>query len=105
LAIQSSGIGIEDVHPCKAAVTNGALPIDSEFTCAFGHGNVGITRKEANTIIKTLQETYLSSIQDAPKGRILDECYDLDTMQPDDELRKLYDEVLEELRGCGIGFK
>jgi len=30
LAIQSSGMGIEDVHPNKAVVTNGALPIDSE---------------------------------------------------------------------------
>lgn len=105
LAIQSSGIGIEDVHPCKAAVTNGALPIDGEFTCSFGHGNIGITRKEANSIIKQLQEKYLHSIKDAPKGRILDECYDLATMQPDDELRKLYDEVIEELKGHGINFK
>jgi hypothetical protein len=86
-------------------VTNGALPIDSEFTCSFGHGNIGITRKEANSIIKKLQEKYLSSIKDAPKGRILDECYDLETMQPDDELRKLYDEVVEELKGYGINFK
>ncbi len=105
LAIQSSGIGIEDVHPCKAAVTNGSLPIDSEFTCSFGHGNIGITRKEANSIIKKLQEKYLYQIKDAPKGRILDECYDLETMLPDEELCTLYDEVIEELKGYGIGFK
>lgn len=105
LAIQSSGIGIEDVHPNKAVGTNQALPIDSEFTCSFGHGNVGITRKEANKIIKKLQEKYLDHIKDAPKGRDLYQCYDLETMKPDDKLSKLYDEVIEELKGFGIKFK
>jgi methylamine--corrinoid protein Co-methyltransferase len=105
LAIQSSGIGIEDVHPNKAVGTNQALPIDSEFTCSFGHGNVGITRKEANKIIKKLQEKYLDTIKEAPKGRNLYECYDLETMTPDDELCNLYEEVIEELKGYGINFK
>ena len=105
LAIQSSGIGIEDVHPNKAVGTNQALPIDSEFTCSFGHGNVGITRKEANSIIKKLMEKYMPSIKNPPKGRNLYECYDLETMKPDDELCKLYDEVIKELKGRGINFK
>jgi hypothetical protein len=105
LAIQSSGIGIEDVHPNKAVGTNQALPIDSQFTCAFGHGNIGITRKEANSIIKKLQETFLDKIKDPPKGRNLYECYDLETMQPDDELRNLYGEVVDELKGYGINLK
>jgi methylamine--corrinoid protein Co-methyltransferase len=105
LAIQSSGIGIEDVHPNKAVGTNQALPLDSEFTCSFGHGNVGITRKKANSIIKKLQETFLDKINDPPKGRSLEQCYDLDTFKPDDELLNLYDEVIEELKGYGINFK
>jgi len=105
LAIQSSGIGIEDVHPNKAVVTNGALPIDSEFTCSFGHGNVGITRKEANGIIKKLQEKFLPGIKDPEEGRTLEACYDMETMKPDAELSKLYEEVIEELKGDGIGFK
>lgn len=104
LAIQSSGIGIEDVHPNRAVVTNGALPIDSEFTCSFGHGNVGITRKDANVIIKKLQQKFLSGIKNPDKGRTLDECYDLETMKPDDELVRLYSEVIEELKSAGIGF-
>jgi hypothetical protein len=104
LAIQSSGIGIEDVHPNKGVGTNQALPIDSEFTCEFGHSNVGITRKEANSIIKKLQKKYLDHIKDPPKGRDLYQCYDLETMKPDDELRKLYDEVIDELKGYGIKF-
>lgn len=104
LAIQASGIGIEDVHPNKGVGTNQALPIDSEFTCEFGHANVGITRKEANSIIKKLQKKYLDHIKDPPKGRDLYQCYDLQTMKPDDELRKLYDEVITELKGFGIKF-
>jgi hypothetical protein len=105
LAIESSGIGIEDVHPNKAVVTNGALPIDSEFTCSLGHGMVGITRKEANQIIKRLMETYEGGIKNPPRGRTLDECYEILTMRPDEELRKTYDEAISELKELGIRFK
>ncbi len=98
-------MGIEDVHPNKAMVNNGALPIDSEFTCSLGHGMAGITRKEANEIIKRLMESYLDGIKNLPKGRILDKCYDIHTMKPDDELRSTYDEALRELGELGIRFK
>jgi methylamine--corrinoid protein Co-methyltransferase len=104
LAIQSSGMGIEDVHPNKAVVTNGALPIDSEFTCSLGHGMVGITRKEANQIIKKLMKIYSDGIKNPPKGRTLDECYDIQTMKPDDDLKKTYDEAVRELGKLGIRF-
>lgn len=105
LAIQSSGMGIEDVHPNKAVVTNGALPIDSEFTCSLGHGMAGITRKDANQIIKKLIKIYSDGIKNPPKGRILDECYDIRTMKPDDDLRRTYDEAVRELGKVGIRFK
>ena len=105
LAIQSSGIGVEDVHPSKGARTNGALPIDSHFSCAMAHGNVGITRRDANGIIKKLMEKYLPGIQKPPCGRALEECYDLETMRPDDALRRLYDDAVAELRAHGVGFK
>jgi hypothetical protein len=105
LTIQSSGIGIEDVHPNKAVITNGALPIDSKFTCSLGHGMVGITRKEANQIVKRLMETYEGGIKNPPRGRTLNECYDILSMKPDEELRKTYDEATRELRGLGIRLK
>ena len=105
LAIQSSGMGIEDVHPNKAVVTNGALPIDSEFTCSLGHGMAGITRKDANQIIKKLIKIYSDGIKNPPKGRILDECYDIRTMKPDDDLKRTYDEAVRELGKVGIRFK
>jgi methylamine--corrinoid protein Co-methyltransferase len=66
---------------------------------------VGITRKEANQIIKGLMEIYLDGIKNPPKGRILNECYDIRTMKPDDELRRTYDETIGELRDLGIRFK
>jgi methylamine--corrinoid protein Co-methyltransferase len=65
----------------------------------------GITRKEANQIIKRLMETYLGGIKDPPRGRILNECYDIRTMKPDDELRRIHDEAIRELSGLGIRFK
>jgi hypothetical protein len=47
----------------------------------------------------------LSGIKEPPKGRDLYECYDLETMKPDDDLCGLYDEVIKELNGYGINFK
>ena len=104
-AIQASGMGIEDVHPNKAVLTNGALPIDSEFTCAFGHGMAGITRKEANSIILKLLEQYGDKIKDAPKGRTVEQTYDLTTMKPKEELVTLYNEAVKELKDVGISLK
>jgi hypothetical protein len=104
-ATPASGMGIEDVHPNKAVLTNGALPIDSEFTCAFGHGMAGITRKEANTIILRLLDKYIDKIKDAPKGKTVDQVYDLTSMKPKEELVKLYDEAVKELRDCGVRLK
>ena len=46
----------------------------------------------------------VSGIKNPEKARVLQECYDLSTMTPDDELRTLYDEVIGELKGYGIGF-
>ena len=54
---------------------------------------------------KKLQEKYLSHIKDPPKGRDLYECYDVETMRPDDELQRLYDEVIKELGDYGITLK
>jgi len=104
-AIQSSGMGIEDVHPNKAVLTNGALPIDSEFTCAFGHGMAGITRKEANAIILKLLDKYVDKIKDAPKGKTIEQTYDLTTMKPKEELVALYNEAVKELKDVGVSLK
>ena len=104
-AIQSSGMGIEDVHPNKAVLTNGALPIDSEFTCAFGHGMAGITRKEANAIILRLLDKYVDKIRDAPKGKTIEQTYDLTTMKPKEELVALYNEAVKELKDVGVSLK
>jgi methylamine--corrinoid protein Co-methyltransferase len=101
-AIQASGMGIEDVHPNRAVLTNGALPIDSEFTCAFGHGMAGITRKEANRITLRLMDKYLGRIKDPPKGKTVDQTYDLETMRPRADLVMLYDETIKELKDYGI---
>jgi len=38
-------------------------------------------------------------------GRTLNECYDIRTMRPDEELRRTYDEAVRELGKLGIRFK
>jgi hypothetical protein len=65
----------------------------------------GITRKEANDIILKLLGKYVDKIKDAPKGKTIEQTYDLTTMKPKEELVALYKEAVKELKDVGISLK
>lgn len=98
LMLIASGSGIEDVHPGKAKITNGCTPVDMEFTCQLGHACKGLTRKEADRMVKKIVPKYLDRITDPEKGETLEECYDLDYFRPKPHFAKLYGEFVKEVK-------
>jgi len=99
LVLVSSGAGVEDPHPGKAKIKNGATPIDSEYSCELVHALKGITRKEANKIIDRVIPKYIEQIPNPPMGETVDQCYDLDRLRPKPHFEKLYyDEIVKELK-------
>jgi len=99
LTLVSSGAGVEDPHPGKAKIKDGATPIDSEYSCELVHALKGITRKEANRIIDRVIPKYIDRIADPPNGETVDQCYDLDRLKPKPHFEKLYyDGVVKELK-------
>ena len=99
LVLVSSGAGVEDPHPGKAKIKNGATPIDSEYSCQLVHALRGITRKEANRIIDRVIPKYIAQIPDPPVGETLDRCYDLECFKPKPHFERLYyDEIVKDLK-------
>jgi methylamine--corrinoid protein Co-methyltransferase len=65
----------------------------------------GISRKEANEIVKRILQEYESSIPQAPQGKRFDECYDLKTVRPTQEYLDVYDRGKEQLTKFGIEYR
>ncbi|KKK76572.1 hypothetical protein LCGC14_2862270, partial [marine sediment metagenome] len=64
----------------------------------------GVTREQANSMVKKILARYEDKIADAPRGKRFDECYDLDTVQPTREYLDLYDRGKEFLGGLGLEY-
>jgi methylamine--corrinoid protein Co-methyltransferase len=64
----------------------------------------GITRKQANDIVKQILAGYEIMIADAPIGKRFDECYNLETIKPTQEYLDLYEQCKEKLNGFGLDY-
>jgi hypothetical protein len=68
------------------------------------HAAARLTRARAAEIAARLYETYRDSIdlEKAPKGEPFENLYDLQSLTPTPEHRRLYDELKDELAKLGI---
>jgi methylamine--corrinoid protein Co-methyltransferase len=64
----------------------------------------GVTREQANEIVKQILAEYEARIGEAPMGKRFDECYDLEIMQPTREYLDLYERIKEKLSGFGLDY-
>lgn len=64
----------------------------------------GMTRKEANTLVKKLLKKYEKDIPEAPLGKKFCECYDIERVEPTKEYLDLYADVKEEVGALGLDY-
>lgn len=64
----------------------------------------GISRKQANRIVKKILAEYEDMIPEAPIGKRFDECYDLTTVRPTQEYLDLYERCKEKLGRFGLDY-
>ncbi|HMK84042.1 MAG TPA: monomethylamine:corrinoid methyltransferase [Candidatus Bathyarchaeia archaeon] len=85
---------------------NRASPIEARLCCQAGCGAAatGLSRKDTNELVKTLLSKYEQDIPNAPLGKQFQECYDVKSLRPTPEHRKLYSEVKQELKDLGVPF-
>ena len=61
-----------------------------------------MTRKQANEIVKKVLPKYEEQLLAPPKGKSVQECFDLKKMEPSPEYKAIYNKVKNELMDLGM---
>lgn len=101
-----SGGSIEVGGSCKGVLVDHTSPIEPLFASEVAHAVAGMSRKEANEIVKALLGRYEDKLRDPPKGQRYQDCFDVEAGVPGKEFVKLYQEVKQEMVDqFGLQFK
>jgi len=82
--------------------TNYITPLEVRFAGEVFKRCAGMSRERANEIANQLLPRYEDRLMEKPAGKSFLECYDLKTLQPSDEWRKLYETIKEECIKAGM---
>jgi methylamine--corrinoid protein Co-methyltransferase len=86
-------------------VPNYGTPLESRWMGEVCKGATGMSRAQAEPLLKYLLEKYEDKLKDAPAGETFEKLYDQEKLEPIPSYQKLYDEVKEELRERGLPFR
>lgn len=103
-AVISSGVSAQTCHPARAVKNDHVTPMEIRGSVEINRACVGISRSEANQLVKRLLPHYEDRLADAPAGKRYQDCYDVDTGEPCQEYVELYAEVKDELGTMGLRF-
>lgn len=79
--------------------------LEARFNGEVGHATAGMSRVQANELVKQIVPKYKDLLGAEPKGKRFDEAYDMWTLRPTPEWLGIYDEVKDELSRLGLPFK
>jgi methylamine--corrinoid protein Co-methyltransferase len=88
-----SGAGIHPGH---------VSGLEARFTAEVGRAAAGISRQEADALVRQLVAKYQPVLTTRPVGKSFTEVYDLTTLKPTAEWLGVYEGVKGELRGMGL---
>ncbi len=71
---------------------------------AHAASRMGMSRKEANDFVKKILTKYEDRIPEAPIGKTISECYDMDRVVPTQEYLDLYEKIKNEASDCGLKY-
>lgn len=94
----------------QAAMTAGGITprhasgLESKFSGEVAHAVAGMTRGQADEIIKQLVPLYEPILKEKPTGLPFEEVYDVSTVTPKPFWKDMVDEVKEQLVRLGVSF-
>lgn len=94
--------GVQTVIPAKGVMDDGITPTEGLFNVEMAYAATGLKAEQASELVNRLLEKYEALIEEAPRGKRYQECYDLTTRRPREEYLRLYSEVKEELAQMGV---
>ncbi len=77
-------------------------PLEQKFSAEVVKSAAGLSRDDANEIVKVLLPKYEDKLPRADKGKSFTECFDLKTLKPTKEWQDIYDSVWKELEDLGL---
>jgi methylamine--corrinoid protein Co-methyltransferase len=102
---------VSGFHLNLAAVARNKLPerssgMEARVGAEAGHAAArqGLSRSQANELVKRILGEYEAAIRQAPEGKRFDECYDLATVRPTREYLELYERCKAKLGAFGLDF-
>ena len=83
-----------------------ATGMEARIGAEAGHlaARQGVTREQANEIVKQVLAQYEDQLAEAPIGKRLDECYNLESLEPTQEYVELYEKIKEKLSIFGLDY-
>ena len=80
--------------------------LEIQTASEVGHivARMGMTRKDANGLVKTLLRKYEKDVPGASLGKKFSEIYDMEKVTPLPEYLKLYESIREELAKLGLNY-
>ncbi len=104
-AVVVSGSNLEAQVTYGGATTDLTGPLTTQFSGEVGHAVAGMTRKEANQIVKGMVDQFKDKFANAPRGKSYQEAYDMKTGKPLPETWDKYEQMKNKIKGLGIPFK
>ena len=86
-------------------VCNYGTPLESRWMGEVCKGAAGMSRAQADELVKYLLGKYEDKLKDAPAGETFEKLYDQEKLIPLAPYQKLYEEVKTELRERGLQFR
>lgn len=95
---------IDGVRSAVGVEVNHCSGLEARFNAECANAALGMSRAQANEIIKKCQEKYVDFLGKKPIGKSFPEVYDLKTMKPTKEWLDIYNKVKKDIASMGMPF-
>jgi methylamine--corrinoid protein Co-methyltransferase len=97
----------QSIMTSSHSASGGATPrhasgLDSKICGEVTHAVRGMSRAEANELVKQIIPLYIGELDKKPIGKPFEQVYDIEKIEPKPEWQGMYDEVRDELITLGL---
>ena len=98
----ASGVSTQTPHPAKAVLPDFVTPLEMKVNTELALACAGLTRKQANEIVKNILPRYEHDLDHAPIGKCYCDCFNIETAQPQPEYLEFVNDIKKNLSALGI---